>query len=523
MCEKSCNFASKRGKFDDNIDNIALESTPSSAKGNNMKNNGHRIFIGLLIVACATSSCTKWQEAKAVINLADSLDQKEHVIYDDTAALGQVIRTLDNPLGKICMHNTLGKAYYYLGRNLEDVYNYVPQAAECYIKADRMQVDDLIYRGRINSCMGHICAQGVKDSLALIFDKRSCEYFKQAGNEWRYLHALINVADCHIGCKEFAEADSLLDQVARYDMDDYSLARYHSHRGMYFYKQDQYDSAHVYYLKTLQYPSTGESKCYDYLQVARTFYDLDSLEKAVPYARYIVENSTRHNFISNAYYILIVDARLRGDVEYLAQCAHNREDAGRALRKDCIQSELAVELLAKYAAALHLGQRVWKTMGGSIILCLVVIVLGIIWYRRRSKTLNQQVEELQTKLEEQKEYISTQDSTFHLDKHLANIRAEYPRPRKSWNDYNELKKDLDAKLHDWLEALDAHGLSNRENVFCVYLLIYPEVSMEKLADWMNYSAKGISTFKRRVALKLGVQTKDLHDYLHYKLYNSANE
>jgi hypothetical protein len=162
-------------------------------------------------------------------------------------------------------------------------------------------------------------------------------------------------------------------------------------------------------------------------------------------------------------------------------------------------------------------------MGGSIILCLVVIVLGIIWYRRRSKTLNQQEEDLLTKLEEQKEYISTQEYSFYLDKHLANIRAEYPRPRKSWNDYNELKKELDAKLHDWLEALDAHGLSNRESVFCVYLLIYPDASMEQLADWMNYSAKGISTFKRRVALKLGVQTKDLHDYLHNKLYKLADK
>ena len=34
-----------------------------------------------------------------MIATADSLDQTEHVIYDDTAALGQTIRTLDNPVG----------------------------------------------------------------------------------------------------------------------------------------------------------------------------------------------------------------------------------------------------------------------------------------------------------------------------------------------------------------------------------------------------------------------------------------
>ena len=49
--------------------------------------------------------------------MADSIDQTQHVIYDDTAALGGVIRTLDNPLGKLLMSNTLGKAYYYMGRN----------------------------------------------------------------------------------------------------------------------------------------------------------------------------------------------------------------------------------------------------------------------------------------------------------------------------------------------------------------------------------------------------------------------
>ena len=42
--------------------------------------------------------CLHWHEAKEIIALADSLDQAEHVIYDDTAALGRTIRCLDNPL-----------------------------------------------------------------------------------------------------------------------------------------------------------------------------------------------------------------------------------------------------------------------------------------------------------------------------------------------------------------------------------------------------------------------------------------
>ena len=109
--------------------------------------------------------CLHWQETKEVIATADSLDQTEHVIYDDTAALGRAIRSLDNPFGRLFMSNTLGKAYYYMGRNYS-LSNQIAEAAGCYIEADRLQIDDPIYRGRVNSCMGYICAQNNNDSLA---------------------------------------------------------------------------------------------------------------------------------------------------------------------------------------------------------------------------------------------------------------------------------------------------------------------------------------------------------------------
>ena len=48
--------------------------------------------LGLLyVMMCAFTSC-HWQEAKEVIVTADSMDQTEHVVYDDTAAIAGVIR-----------------------------------------------------------------------------------------------------------------------------------------------------------------------------------------------------------------------------------------------------------------------------------------------------------------------------------------------------------------------------------------------------------------------------------------------
>ena len=82
-----------------------------------MFQQAYRMFcvVGVLcVVMLGLCSCT-WQEAREVIAVADSLDHTEHVIYDDTAALGRTIRSLDNPLGRLLMSNTLGKAYYYMG------------------------------------------------------------------------------------------------------------------------------------------------------------------------------------------------------------------------------------------------------------------------------------------------------------------------------------------------------------------------------------------------------------------------
>ena len=136
-----------------------------------------KIFITLGII-CSLSSC-HWHEAKEVIATADSLDQTEHVVYDDTAAIAGVIRKLDNPLGKLIHKNTLGKAYYYMGRNLS-LSNHIAEAAECYIEADRLQIDDPIYRGRVNSCMAHICKQNNNsDSLALIFFEQQTKLSKK--------------------------------------------------------------------------------------------------------------------------------------------------------------------------------------------------------------------------------------------------------------------------------------------------------------------------------------------------------
>ena len=457
--------------------------------------------IYLLIVLVSLLSSCHWQDAKQVICLADSLDQNEHTLYDDTAALQQAINILNNPLGKLFAHDQLGKAHYYMGRHLS-LDDQITQAAEHYIAADRAQIDDPIYRGRINSCLAHIAKQNESDSLALIFFLRANEAFKASGKDWYFAHTLLDVSEFHTYLHHYSQADSVLRIAQSYDLDDYYLARYYETQGLYFYEQLQYDSAIHYFHQALHLWEYEEDKFYTYKKLMQVYLDMDDQASALPYAQIIVELSADPNDLVNAYYCLMQDAKARGDINKLSAYAHARQDANELLMQSVGNYNGAQTLLEEHLANPYPYRWAWITLLCLIIACLLLLIAIVLHRRyatRRLQVAHDQIEDLS---------ISAQ---------LSDIRATYPRPRKQWNDYNELKKDLDVQLHDWLSQLETYQLSNRENVFCTYMLLYPNASLEDLADWMHYSATGVSTFKRRIAKKIGIPTRELYHFLYEML------
>ena len=463
--------------------------------------------IYLLIVLISLLSSCHWQEAKQVICLADSLDQTEHVLYDDTAALQQTIRTLNNPLGRLFAHNHLGKAHYYMGRHLS-LDDQITQAAEHYIAADRAQICDPIYRGRINSCLGHISKQNESDTLALIFFIRANEAFRESGKDWYYAHTLLDVSEFHTCLHHYSQADSVLHIAQSYDIDNYYLARFYETKGLYFYEQQQYDSALLYFHQALNLWEYEEDKFYTYKKLMQLYHDMGDQVSALPYAQIIVEQSADPNDLVNAYYCLMQDAKARGNIEQLSAYAHARQDANELLMESVGKYNAALTKLEKHLANPYPYRWAWIALLCLIVACLLLLIAIVLHRRyatRRLQVAHLQIEDLS---------ISAQ---------LSNIRATYPRPRKQWNDYNELKKDLDTQLHDWFAQLETYQLSNRENIFCTYMLLYPHASLEDLAEWTHYSASGISTFKRRIAQKIGISARELYDFLHDTLVKTEQQ
>ena len=486
-----------------------------------MKNSLTHIWQCACRVVCmlglvyGLASCG-WQEAKEVIVLADSIDQNCHVIYDDTAALGGVIRSLDNPFGRLLMPNTLGKAYYYMGRNLSFA-NEIADAAKCYIEADRLQIDDPIYRGRVNSCMGYICRQNNTDSLALIFYERSNKAFEESGDEWYYAQSLLNISYHLIKLKLFTSADSLLQTAYTYQLDSNYQARYYETCGLYYYAQQQYDSALVYFNQGLDCWQSESDKLYTYLKMMQVYIDIYALDTALPYAQLIIENSSNPNYLVNAYYCLMQDAKNRDNAQLLSKYSHAREDANRLLNANTNKNAEALPILEQYLQNPHPLRWVWIAMCAFASLC-VALVVGIVLYRRfamaQIHASKEQIVSLSVQVTEQAGEIHKHSMQHYYDERLDKIRRKYPKPLSSWNKYDQLKKDINPYLKNWIIALEKLNLTQRENVFCVLSFIYPQMAMEDLASSMCITKSAFMVRKTRIAQNLSIPSAQLGDFLY---------
>ena len=454
------------------------------------------LLLCLLLVSCGYT--TRYQEAQTTIAVADSLDQHEHLLYPDTAALQQSIRTLNNPFGKLFAHNQLGKAHYYIGRHLS-LNDHITQAAAHYIAADRAQIDDPIYRGRINSCMAHICKQNESDSLALIFFERANNDFKLSGNEWYYAHSLLDVSEYNLYLHYFSKADSILKLAETYTTDDMYLARFYETKGLYFYELQQYDSALVYFKKGLPLWQHEEYRLYSYMKIMQVYLDMDSLAQALPYAQSIIHNTQNPTFLVNAYYCMMQDANDKNDTKRLSQYSHARADAEKALRDYVSISAETVPKFIEYLSNPYPLRWVWILISTVIFLCLLLIV-GITIYRRYSLSRLQVAHEEQLRI-------------YDFNACLSDVRTKYPTPPRRWTNYMTLAKDIDPFLHDWLMALEQLPLSARERIFCIYYMVYPQFSLVQIAKHINYAEKSIRTYKARVAAKLSCTSAELRDYL----------
>ena len=153
-----------------------------------------------------------------------------------------------------------------------------------------------------------------------------------------------------------------------------------------------------------------------------------------------------------------------------------------------------------------------------MILGVVIIVIALLSYRKqhsiRLQAAHQKIDELSERMAEHETALLNQQHLSDLDKRFANIRAQYPTPAKTWTNYHQMQLDIDHLLNGWMAAFGNHTqLAEREIQFCTYLLVYPHLTLDEIAQHICYSEKSIRNYKQRIAQKLGVSSADLYQYL----------
>ena len=153
-----------------------------------------------------------------------------------------------------------------------------------------------------------------------------------------------------------------------------------------------------------------------------------------------------------------------------------------------------------------------------MILGVVIVVIAVLSYRKQSsirlQAAHQKIDELSERMKEQETALLNQQHLYDLDKRLANIRAQYPAPAKTWTNYHSMLQEIDTVLNGWITTLESRTqLAEREVQFCTYLLVYPYLTLDEIAQHICYSEKSIRNYKQRIAHKLGVSSADLHEYL----------
>jgi len=442
-------------------------------------------------------SCQSWREAKAVIAEADSL-LGNGVIMRDTAALATVIQKLDNPIGRIFKKDKLAKAYYLMGRNLDDNYHEFADAADYYIKADRLKTKDYVLRGRINSCMGYLCKQDSCFEEALVFYERSSKSFKTSGNEWYYAHNLLNVAEQYVNLREYDKADSVLSIAETYNIDSAYYANVMDVKAMALFNQQKYNLALACLLETKDYQQNVEVQSYRAMKMMQLYARMDSLRQTIPLANYILQNSTNAIFRSNAYFYLIQDAEKYCNAKEVAKYSYLREDEDRRVRH---ASEFFAQASTKLNVYLQ-NPNPHRKMGSCIAiigLLLILVTGGALWLC--------------------KHYFHTVKIGA---KNKAKRRANFTKrvfnhsihfvKAATWKDGKTVRDLANLHFSDMFNRLeDTYHLSEREMQICLMILL--EYSREQMADILHLQPNTISKAKLKIAKELKTNSATLRDYL----------
>lgn len=324
-------------------------------------------------------------------------------------------------------------------------------------------------------------------------------------------------------CK--SERIRILSIAEKYEIDSAYYARMVETKAMYFLDLHQYDSVLVYLKKITNYSRNTEEKCFIYQLLIQLLYRTNQLNQAIPYTKYILENSKYAVYRKNAYYVMIDYAKKHQLLQEIAEYSHAREDEERIVR-NLMESYAQASLKLSEHLANPYPFRMVKiviAVGGILI---IIVALGCIIYRKKNKRLAIEKQKIEAELQEWKQHMREklaieEENTAAKRKMINDIIMNYAADfalnfapdENIWLKDKELFRLADSSFGFVIYRLrDTYrDLNNRELKICITILL--DFSQKQTAKAVCCAEDSVPNTKKRLAKKLGISPREIRDFL----------
>lgn len=296
-------------------------------------------------------------------------------------------------------------------------------------------------------------------------------------------------------------------------------------RGMYYYEQQQYDSALVYLVNELSILRSTNMQCFCMHLILQCYSRMNRIDLALPYAEYIIKHSLRTGFMNNAYYVLIKNAEQHNDISKVAEYSYLREDLSRRLRfvsDSYAEASTKLKSHIKNPYPFRVGKIV-IAVGGIVI---VIVALGWIIHRKKHKRLAIEKQSIEAELQEWKqrmrEKLTIEEKTTAAKRKMINdiimnyaadFALNFAPDENIWLKDKELFRLADSSFGFVIYRLrDTYrDLNSRELKVCITILL--DFSQKQTAKAVCCAEDSVPNTKKRLAKKLGISPREIRDFL----------
>ena len=462
------------------------------------------VWVAVACMSCSTAKDDEPQitEAYAVLNTADSL-RAQGVLMDDSTALARAVTALGSHQRSHA--DDYVRACYYYGCLLRSRNNYTA-AMQTFIHAAHTESRRHDIKGRVYSNMGSLCQIAEDFEMSHKMYSLSAEQFLAAKDTTAYYYARNSMAFELAEQKKKTETLAMLGDIETECTDADVLCLVAMTKAVLYRNFEQYDSA-IYYAGRELLCRPNERM--GLMVKAQSFSLLGMKDSAVFYARKVTEHSPSWSEQTNAYYILSNDDETLSKEEAL-KIASDRADAQKMLETQRSRLAQAVMLLQQDMDRKPDYKWLYAAILTALLMTALIAGRHIVTRKKHAAEKRKRQEDTANYnrfLKQAETLLAEMENTCTIMRQCQDIKTQL-----CWNDYGQMCRVINKQfslLADRLGQID--GIHETDIRLCVLVLI--GFSLETIADILPCSPNSVKTLKRRTALKLGTNSRDLRMFL----------